>query len=143
MRRKAGQEISPSIKGRGGWGLGALAAASRARPGALGLAQLIPSTAAAVAAPLGLAPPTPSTLLVPWSNLAIGARYLADQLAHFDRIEVALAAYNAGPGNAARWLAEGPDLPTFMEAITFGETRAYVEGVLALHLHYEAAYPAN
>lgn len=60
--------------------------------GAVGLAQLLPSTAAA----LDVDPWRPA------ANLDGGARYLAEQLDTFGRVELALAAYNAGPGRVAR-----------------------------------------
>lgn len=81
------------------------------RAGALGLMQLMPATARG----LGVDP------LDPAQNLAGGARYLAAQLERFGgRLEVALAAYNAGPAAAARAGGIPPN----------GETPTFVAGVL-------------
>jgi soluble lytic murein transglycosylase-like protein len=78
--------------------------------GALGLAQLMPGTARG----LGVDPRDPL------QNLDGGARYLRAQLDRFGRVELALAAYNAGPG---RVQAKGgvPDIV---------ETQLYVVRVL-------------
>jgi peptidoglycan hydrolase CwlO-like protein len=56
--------------------------------GAIGMAQLMPGTAAG----LGVDPWDPV------QNLAGGARYLRTQVARFGSVELGLAAYNAGPG---------------------------------------------
>jgi soluble lytic murein transglycosylase len=66
-------------------------------------------------------------------GLTFGAYYLALQLEEFDGdVHAALAAYNAGPGNAARWYeVAGSDLDRFVDTIDFNETRTYVERIYA------------
>jgi soluble lytic murein transglycosylase-like protein len=78
--------------------------------GALGLAQLMPGTARG----LGVDPRDPL------DNLDGGARYLRSQLDAFGRVDLALAAYNAGPGRVRR--ANG--IPNIVE------TQLYVVRVL-------------
>ncbi|HSK23302.1 MAG TPA: transglycosylase SLT domain-containing protein [Egicoccus sp.] len=78
--------------------------------GAIGLAQLMPGTAAG----LGVNPYDPH------QNLDGGARFLAAQLDTFGRVDLALAAYNAGP---ARVQAAG-GIPAIVE------TQLYVVRVL-------------
>lgn len=84
---------------------------ARSHAGAIGLAQLMPGTAAG----LGVDPHDPH------QNLAGGARFLRTQLDKFGSVDLALAAYNAGPNRVAQ--AGGvPRIP---------ETLAYVDRVTA------------
>lgn len=80
--------------------------------GALGLMQVLPSTGSMY----GVA-----NLTDPAANLTAGARYFADLLEYFSGdLELAIAAYNAGPGNVRRYGGVPP----------FQETRSYVRKVL-------------
>jgi soluble lytic murein transglycosylase-like protein len=79
--------------------------------GALGLAQLMPGTARS----LGVDPHDPV------QNLTGGARYLTTQLDAFGSIDLALAAYNAGPGRVQQAGNRVPDIV---------ETQLYVVRVL-------------
>ena len=82
--------------------------------GALGLMQVLPETA-------DLFRPI-SDPMEPTVNVEVGARYLLSQLDLFDGdLPLALAAYNAGPGNVIRFAGIPP----------FRETRRYVRRVLA------------
>ncbi len=80
------------------------------RAGAIGLAQLMPATAAR----LGVDPEDPE------ENLDGGARYLAQQYKRFKSWRLALAAYNAGPDA----VVEHDGVPPF------AETKSYVEAIL-------------
>ncbi len=63
--------------------------------GAVGLMQILPETAALMGLPEAADPA---------DNLEAGCRYLAGLLASFGGdVELALAAYNAGPGAVRRW----------------------------------------
>ena len=107
--------------------------------GAIGLTQLMPSTAAAVARRLGMGPILPGSLTNPVTNIRIGAAYLGELLARYGRQPaLALAAYNAGGGAVGRWLdARGAlELDEFVEEIPIDETRGYVKRVLRTFAAY-------
>jgi soluble lytic murein transglycosylase len=113
--------------------------------GARGLAQLLVSTAAQLARGLDVAF-APAWLTVPDLNLHLGAAHLAALLRQFDgRVEVALAAYNAGGRPARRWAGRpGADDPDqYVEGITYAETRGYVRAVLRNRELYAAMHGAG
>lgn len=74
--------------------------------GAVGLMQLLPSTARYVADRAGMKAPTKEDLHNPEVNIALGVRYLRDLLKKFKNAEEALLAYNWGPGNVVTRGAE-------------------------------------
>ncbi|MEQ1515902.1 MAG: lytic transglycosylase domain-containing protein [Usitatibacteraceae bacterium] len=78
--------------------------------GAMGMMQIMPGTARQ----LGLADPFNSL-----ANMRAGARYLREQLDRFGRVDLALAAYNAGPHR--RSLREGR-LPMIAETLHYVRT---------------------
>ena len=106
--------------------------------GAVGLMQLLPSTAQRTGAQYGLAA---DNLFDPTQNMALGASYLAQEIRNFGNcLPLAIAAYNAGPTNVANWLAEngdpelganpgGANMIDWLEEIPFNETRNYVQRV--------------
>lgn len=79
-------------------------------------------------------------------NIAVGSRYLADQLDRYNgNPMLAAAAYNAGPVRIDEWLQRfgdprggGVDPVDWAESIPFGETRAYVQKVIASYITYLA-----
>lgn len=112
--------------------------------GAVGLLQLLPGTAAAVARQAGLPEFREEQLTVPEVNLRLGVAYLDDMLARFGGSRVAaLVSYNAGPH---RWLA-WRDFPeaaggeeALVERIPFRETREYVRAILSLERIYRVLH---
>ncbi|MDZ4278261.1 MAG: lytic transglycosylase domain-containing protein, partial [Dehalococcoidia bacterium] len=110
--------------------------------GARGLTQVVPKTAQAIAADLGVADFEVADLHRPAVSLRFGASYLDEQLAAFDgSIYHGLAAYSAGPDNARRWAdAAGGDVDRFVAEIDFSETEAYVQIVVESLTRYRQLY---
>lgn len=111
--------------------------------GARGLMQVMPETAAWAAEQMGLESFHPDQLFDPEVNIAIGSWYLATLHRQFGGDTVlALAAYNGGRGNVARWLSEeswSGELAT-IDDIPFPETRGYVRKVLETYAWYRLLY---
>jgi soluble lytic murein transglycosylase len=79
--------------------------------GAMGLMQLLPSTAREVASQLNIRWTDERMLWDPLTNLEMGTFYLSTLLTRFDNMEVALAAYNQGPNRIAALQATQAELP--------------------------------
>ncbi len=108
-----------------------------------GLMQVIPSTGQQIAQALGW-PPNYQThdLYRPMVSVRFGVWYLARQRDAIDGNLIAgMAAYNGGPGNAARWwqAAQG-DQDLFVELISLDETRTYIERIREHYAHYVWLY---
>lgn len=106
--------------------------------GAIGVAQVMPATGPIAAQYAGL----------PWDpvkyktdkayNEAIGKAYMTAQVTAFGSVQLGLAAYNAGPGAVQKWIARFGDprkgeisIEQFVEKIPYGETKEYVERIMA------------
>lgn len=115
---------------------------ARSGAGATGLTQVMPATGEGIAGMLGDDAFAVADLYRPYFAIRYGAAYLAAQLERFDgRPLPAMAAYNGGAGNAARWLEEAGDDPDlFLEVVDFRETRAYVRLTAEHRLRYRALY---
>ena len=104
--------------------------------GALGLMQLLPSTAE------GLEKGSGSQLLQVEPNVRVGTKYLRYLLDYFcgNRAFV-LAAYNAGMGRVNGWKKQGllgADLIDFVESTPVKETRDYVSQIIRNHYWYSS-----
>jgi soluble lytic murein transglycosylase len=101
---------------------------ARSRRGAVGLMQLLPSTARELASEVGLLDLKDDDLKNPDTNLHLGVYYLAKLQQMFPEDEMAvLAAYNAGPVIAREWRKGKPALE--VSDITYAETRRFVRNV--------------
>ena len=92
--------------------------------GAIGLMQITPQTAERYASKAEAKTPARERLLDARLNILIGARMLADLTRRFGRIDVALAAWNAGEGAVHK---HGDAVPPI------AETEAHVHMVLELY----------
>jgi soluble lytic murein transglycosylase-like protein len=79
--------------------------------GAMGLMQLMPRTAEAVAGQIGLLWEGPATLFDPVANVHLGVVYLRDLIERYGTLTTALAAYNWGPTRIAERLQRGEPIP--------------------------------
>ncbi|HKC49866.1 MAG TPA: lytic transglycosylase domain-containing protein [Myxococcota bacterium] len=95
---------------------------AESRRGARGLMQLMPATADQ----LGV-----DDAYDPWQNIDGGTRYLCEMIDRFPgELELALAAYNAGPETVRQFQGVPP----------YAETRGYVKRVLRLYEKYHADF---
>ncbi len=110
----------------------------RSSAGAVGLMQILPKTALETRknnkAKLNLTNPN--------ENIRLGSRYLSKLLSQFNNsIPLSLAAYNAGPSRARKWIADGKkksmSAAMFIESIPFKETREYVQAVIVSSAIYK------
>ena len=101
--------------------------------GAAGLIQLMPATASDVARWNGLPRLSPEEFFIPEHSVLYGSLYINSQVRRYNHPAVFLAAYNAGPGNAARWVDmhgfDPDDQELYIEQITYRETRLYAKKV--------------
>nr|WP_238718372.1 lytic transglycosylase domain-containing protein [Petrachloros mirabilis] len=112
----------------------------RSVAGAVGLMQVMPETAEEIQATLQLEDYDLEDVA---DNLNLGTWYLDfTHRTYEDNSMLAIASYNAGPGNVDRWLQTLPreDVDAFIEAIPFPETRNYVKAVFGNYWNYLRLY---
>jgi soluble lytic murein transglycosylase len=115
----------------------------RSGAGARGLMQIIPSTGQEVAANAGWPPDySDEDLYRPIVSINLGSDYLNKQRGYMSGdLYGALAAYNAGPGNAMTWKnLVPPDPDLYLEVIRFEETQEYIKGIFEIFSIYKHLY---
>lgn len=117
------------------------------RAGARGTMQLMPGTARETAGFIGIGY-SPSSLDDPAYNIQLGSWYFGRLMDRYQgSYPLAVAAYNAGPGNVNKWLAANGDprvtgnILGWIEAIPLTETRGYVQRVLENAVVYDLINP--
>ena len=119
--------------------------------GARGLMQLMPGTAREQAGKIGVTFAGLDSLTAdPNLSIMLGSSYFDRMYANYGSYPLAIAAYNAGPGNVNKWLRLNGDPRTgavdtvdWVEAIPFTETRGYVQRVLENAVVYDLLNPAR
>ncbi len=109
------------------------------RVGAIGLMQVMPATANAVAQQHRLPSLSREDLFDQETNIRIGARYVEQLFTQFaGNVVQTIAAYNAGPIVVGTWAAayRGRSEDEFVELIQYQETRQYVKRVLRSYKEY-------
>ena len=113
--------------------------------GAKGLMQVMPATAADTARKAGVRYDFARLVGDPAYNMQLGAAFLGQVLAaEGGSMEMAAAAFNAGPGAVAKWVnvygdpRAGADLVDWVERIPYDETRDYVMRVAENYGVYQA-----
>jgi soluble lytic murein transglycosylase len=115
----------------------------RSSAGARGLMQIIPTTGQEIAANAGWPPDySDEDLYRPLVSINLGSDYLNRQRGFVSGdLYATLAAYNAGPGNAATWKSlVPPDSDLYLEVIRFNETREYIKGIYEIFNIYKNIY---
>lgn len=110
--------------------------------GARGLTQVMPGTGQGIAKNLNWPNFKIDDLYKPYVSVAFGVYYLGEGLKQFRVPQLALAAYNGGPGNARRWQRIGKDVDLAVEAIDLSETALYVRTVTEQYAVYKSLYGA-
>ncbi|WP_332819205.1 lytic transglycosylase domain-containing protein [Sphingopyxis sp.] len=114
--------------------------------GARGMMQLMPGTAREVAGKLGMSYDAGSLTADTNYNIMLGSTYFQQMLRYFGgSYPLAVAAYNAGPGNVNKWIRAngdprggGIEMVDWIEAIPIFETRNYVQRVLENAVVYDS-----
>lgn len=116
--------------------------------GARGLMQLMPGTAREVSRWIGRGYSRAGLTGDPDYNIRLGSAYYRNVYERWNNHALAAASYNAGPGNANRWIrangdprTPGVDIVRWIEEIPIYETKNYVQRVLENAVMYDLLHP--
>lgn len=129
--------VAAIIRCESGWNDSA-----QSEAGAVGLMQLMPDTAKTVSG-MGVVDTArfnPDNLTDPATNIEYGTAMLAYLQTQLETTDEVIAAYNAGLGTVQGWL-EAPGSPGIPDAITYPETRHYLDRVNESVRQYAKYYP--
>jgi soluble lytic murein transglycosylase len=113
--------------------------------GARGMMQLMPGTARDQARKMGVGYDSYRLLTDPNYNVSIGSSYFQHMLDVWNgNVPLAVASYNAGSGNASKWVRQygdprgNVDVVAWIESIPYDETRGYVQRVIENTVVYDS-----
>ncbi len=115
----------------------------KSKSGAIGLMQLMESTALEEAKEVNQEITVTESLYNPEINIKIGTKYYAKLIKKYDGNSLlALAAYNAGIGNVDNWIKQGiiKEDGSDIENIPFKETNSYVRKIVRDYKIYQQLY---
>jgi len=116
---------------------------AKSNQGAVGLMQVLPSTAKFITSSKDVKRNNSNILKIPEINLEVGQEYieyLLDLEIVSNNLIYLAAAYNGGPGNLKKWKEETNYLDDplfFMESIPSRETRWFIEKILTKYWIYQ------
>ena len=114
---------------------------ARSHANAIGLMQMLPSTASNTAKVNELIYTGERDLIEPFRNIMLGTAHLAELNEKYPQNRILIAsAYNAGTSRVTRWLERAGGrlaMDEFIASIPFLETRGYVQNVLTYDYYYQ------
>ncbi len=110
---------------------------------AIGLMQLMDTTAEEIANKLNILYVKKTSLYNPELNIQLGTKYFSNLMKEYEgNYLLALTAYNAGIGNVKKWIDQGTINPdaSDIENIPFKETNSYVRKIVRDYKIYKELY---
>lgn len=115
---------------------------AKSNSNAIGLMQVMLSTAREMGEKLEIEEITEEKLYEPETNIKIGVKYFKSLLEKYGNYNMAIIAYNAGMGNLDKWIEQGiiDDEGKNVDNIPFKETKNYVKKILQNYTIYKEIY---